>query len=377
MKILLIASTTDVFGRGLKCELVKKKMDVSLLDFETLTLIDKEEKIVDKYAKLHSKFKFIIKFNMFFRLWLIKKVIQEAGADIVNIHVSRWFYLMILPWISRSGLIVTFYGSDFYRTTGWVKRLQTILYIKANALTFTNPVTRLSFLEFYKDFSYKSYVCRFGLEALDFIDKHKGARKIDLKNNIGFSTKKIVVTCGYNSTKSQQHERIIGAILKLPSNVLEKFQFVFPLTYGDNSQRLKVKEVLKSTDLDYICLENFLYSDDNAYTKMASDIMINVLETDSFSGSMQEYLYANNVVITGDWLPYEVFDKAGLKYIKISDFDEVTMWLMNFAEFGVNNFDTAGNDEIIGILSRWDSVIDSWLSVYEEVFQSSVVGVNL
>jgi hypothetical protein len=360
----------DVFGKGLQRELLKKNINISLLDFGSLILMDEKENILDKYAKLYSNSKFHPKFKILFRMWIIKKIVQEIGADIINIHVSRWFYLMILPWISRQGLIVTLYGSDFYRTSVWVKVIQTILYSRADAITFTNPVTRSSFLSFYKKFNNKSHVCRFGLDALDFIDENKEFPKIDLKRKIGFSTEKIIVTCGYNSTKAQQHEKIISAILKLPTDVLAKFQFIFPLTYGDTDWRIKVKKILNKTQLDYICLEKFLYSDENAYIKIASDIMINTLETDSFSGSMQEYLYANNVVMAGSWLPYDVFDKAGVKYIKINDFKEINTLLMNFARMGINKFDTTGNDKVIGELSRWACVIDSWLGVYKNVEQS-------
>lgn len=370
MKVLLIASAEDVFGRGLQCQLLERNINASLLDFGSLVLIDENEKRITKYVELYLGIRVFLKIKMFLRMWIIKKIIQESNPDIINIHVSRWFYLMILPWIKRRGLIITFYGSDFYRTSALVKRIQTILYSNADAITFTNPITRSSFLDFYKDFYHKSYVCRFGLDALDFIDKNKKLEKMDLKRKVGFSTNKIIVTCGYNSTKAQQHEKVIYTVLKLPATILEKFQFIFPLTYGDQDWKIRVKKILNATELDYICLENFLHADQNAYIKIASDIMINTLETDSFSGSMQEYLYANNVVMAGAWLPYDVFDKAGVKYIRVKDFNEINTWLADIARMGVSNFDTVGNDEVIGKLSRWPCVIDSWLDVYVNVNQS-------
>lgn len=370
MKVLLIASTTDVFGRGLQCQLLKRNIDANLLDFGSLVLINENGKSVTKFAELYSRIRLFSKIKMFLRMWIIKKIIQESNADIINIHVSRWFYLMILPWIKRRGLVITFYGSDFYRTSALVKRIQTVLYSKADAITFTNPITRSSFLDFYKNFNRKSHVCRFGLDTLDFIDKNKKLEKMDLKKKVGFSTNKIIVTCGYNSTMEQQHDKIIHTVSKLPSVILEKFQFIFPLTYGDQDWKISVKKILNATKLDYICLENFLHADQNAYIKIVSDIMINTLETDSFSGSMQEYLYANNVVMAGAWLPYDVFDKAGVKYIRVKDFSEINTWLVDFARMGVGNFDTMGNGEVIGKLSRWSCVIDSWLDVYKNVEQS-------
>lgn len=364
MKILLIASTKDVFGKELKNELNNKKFDVSLLDFESLLFYDKDDKYIQIYYDKFYKYKHIPKLSMFFRMWYIKKIIQHYAFDVINIHVSRWFYILILPWLTQKKLIVTFYGSDFYRTSNLIKNIQTILYKRADAITFTNPLTKKSFLVYYKNFENKSFVCRFGLKTLNFIDKNRNIEKKALKNTLGYNTKKIIVTCGYNSTKEQQHDKIIESILQLPKDLLEQIQFIFPMTYGDNRNKQRVKEILKKTELDYIVLEDFLYDDNNANIKLASDIMINILKTDSFSGSMQEFLYANNIVIVGAWLPYEVFDSAGVQYIKIDDINDLSLKLKKVVNLDIEAFDTSKNQKIISDLSLWDNTIESWVDIY-------------
>lgn len=365
MKILIIANSKAVFGKELKSELINRSLDVSLLDFESLILYDKSNYESDRYSSLFKKFKSMPKLSMFFRMWYIKKVIQENDFDVVNIHMSRWFYMIILPWLAREKFIVTFYGSDFYRTSDFIKKIQTILYKKADAITFTNPLTKNSFLKYYKDFDSKSHVCRFGLKTLDFIDKNRKIDKKSLRDSLGYNKEKIVITCGYNSTKEQQHGKIIENILKLPAELLDKAQFVFPMTYGNDLNRQKIKNILKQTNLDYIVLEEFLYGDDNANIKLASDIMINLLETDSFSGSMQEFLYANNIVITGSWLPYEVFDDAGVQYMKIDNIDELSFKLTELINSDIKTYDTSKNQKIISELSLWDNAIESWIEVYK------------
>ncbi|MGE4419948.1 MAG: glycosyltransferase [Sulfurimonas sp.] len=365
MKILIIANSKVVFGKELKSELISKDFDVNLLDFESLTLYDKNHCENDRYSSFFIKFKSIPKLSMFFRMWYIKKVIQENGFNIVNIHMSRWFYLIILPWLTRQRFIVTFYGSDFYRTSGFIKKIQTNLYKKADAITFTNPLTKNSFLKYYKDFDSKSYVCRFGLKTLDFIDKNRKIDKKFLRESLGYNKEKIVITCGHNSTKEQQHDKIIDNILKLPTELLDKIQFIFPMTYGNNFNKERVENILKQTNLDYIVLEEFLYGDDNANIKLASDIMINILETDSFSGSMQEFLYANNIIITGSWLPYEVFDDAGVEYIKIDNIDKLSFKLAELINSDIKIYDTLKNQKIISELSLWDNTIESWVDIYK------------
>lgn len=369
MKILIIANSKVVFGKELKSELSNKGFDISLLDFKSLTLYDKNHNENTTYTNLFKKYKSIPKVSMFFRMMYIKKVIQENDFDIVNIHISRWFYLIILPWLTKQKLVITFYGSDFYRTSSFIKNIQKLLYKKADAITFTNPLTKKSFLNYYNDFEEKSYVCRFGLKTLDFIDKNRSVSKKELRESLGYDVEKVIVTCGYNSTKEQQHCKIIESIMKLPKDLLEEIQFVFPMTYGDNTNKKEVKSILKQTNLDYMVLENFLYGDDNANIKLASDIMINMLETDSFSGSMQEFLYANNIIITGTWLPYEVFDNAGIQYVKIDDIDELSSKLEKVIDDNIETFDTSKNKNIISELSLWANTIESWIDVYRRVFK--------
>ncbi|MFW2578976.1 glycosyltransferase [Aliarcobacter butzleri] len=364
MKILIIASTKDVFGKELKNELFIKGLDVYLLDFETLEMFDKNNSEDKKYSKLLEKFKNISKFSMLFRLWYIKSIIKENNFDIINIHVSRWFYLIILPWLIKQKLVITFYGSDFYRTSNFIKNIQKLLYKKAHIITFTNPLTKNSFIEYYKDFKNKSYVCRFGLKTLEFIDKNRDINKKELRKYLGYDLEKIIVTCGYNSTKEQQHEKIINNLIKLQKEILEKVQFVFPMTYGDIIHKEKIKSILNQTNLDYIVLEEFLYREDNANIKLASDIMINILETDSFSGSMQEFLYANNIIITGAWLPYEVFDNAGIQYVKINDINELYLELKRIIDSDIQTFNISKNKNIISKLSLWNNTIESWVDAY-------------
>lgn len=368
MKVLIIANSSIVFGKELKENLNLFGYEIYLLDFESLVLINPDNTQNKNYAIQFLKYKRIPKLSMLFRMMYIKTILKEDNFELVNIHYSRWVYLLILGRLKKIKFIITFYGSDFYRVSNQIKKMQIYIYKTASAISFTNPLTKQSFLEYYNDYSVKSFVCRFGLETLDFIDKNRDKNKIEIKKVLGYNEEKIIVTCGYNSTKSQQHEKIIEAIEKLDSKCKFRCQFIFPLTYGDTIQKELLKKTLLSANFDYLILENFLYEDENAFIKLGSDVMINILETDSFSGTMQEFLYAKNIVITGSWLPYEVFDKAGIIYEKINYPSELTnklTYVINNLQKLKENLDK--NKMIIYELSSWKNCIGMWNKMYHKV----------
>lgn len=361
-KTLIIGNSKVVFTRELQGELIEKGMDVYLLDFEYLELYDSKENLERSYATMFSNYKKLPKLHMFFRMMIIKKIITDMKFEVVNIHVARWYYSFILWTLKKKKVVVSFYGSDFYRTSNLSKKLLHPVLKIANIITFTNEKTKDGFLQNHLELKNKVKVCRFGLKTLDFIDKNRDKNKLEIKKHLGYSEDKTIVTCGYNSTKAQQHEKIIENIIKLPQDILENIQFIFPMTYGNNTNKEKIKSVLSKTNLDYIVLEDFLRGDDNAYIKLISDTMINILTTDSFSGSMQEFLYAKNVVITGSWLPYDVFDNEGIVYEKIYSADKLADKLEDtLANLQSHKTNLDKNIDIISKLSSWKYNISNWI----------------
>ncbi len=364
MKALIIGNYKSVFAKELQSELATRGMDIYLLDFETLKLYKDENIADDSYSKAFDRYRKLPKIHMVYRMYFLAKFLRSNFFDVVNIHTARVIYTSILPFLTKQKLVVTVYGSDFYRMGTIARKIQKILYKKADVITFTNPLTKKSFLEYYMDFEAKSMICRFGLKTLDFIDKNRNKDGLSIKKHLGYSLDKTIVTCGYNATKGQQHEKIIENIVKLDNKILDKIQFIFPMTYGDNTHKEKIKKMLQETSLDYKVLESFLFGDDNANIKLCSDVMVNILKTDSFSGSMQEFLYANNIVITGSWLPYGLFDKLGIYYHKI-DSSEILADKLKETLSDLDKEKTMKNVQIIHSLSSWGNNIQSWIDAYE------------
>jgi len=365
MRLLLIANANIVFGKELQNELDVKGHDTYLLDFESLELRYKGE--VDTcVSEKFSPYRKLPKVHMLFRMYFINQFLNSERFDVVNIHYSRWVYLFSLRALAKSRFVITFYGSDFYRASDGIKNLQKKIYERADSLSFTNALTKDAFIKYFQTFEEKSVVCRFGLKTLDYIDKNRDKTKPEIRSVLGYAQDKVIVTCGYNATQGQQHIQMIDALKKIDVKTLEKIQFIFPMTYGDMCYKEQVQSMLDKSNLNYMMLEKYLYEDDNAYVKLASDIMINILETDSFSGSMQEFLYAENYVITGSWLPYELFDKEGVVYAKVDSIDELGRALDVALERYQDKKVLQHNRDVIFKLSHWKNNINSWMQMYEK-----------
>jgi len=367
VQVLIIANSSIVFGKELRNELLEKAYEVSLLDFASLELLEGNT-LNNKFSNVFSKFKKLPKISMLFRMYYILKVIKKGEYDVVNIHYNRWFYKVIMHYFksTKTKLVISTYGSDFYRASSKIRNRLRSIYKVADAVTFTNIATKEEFVKYYNAFEGKSHICRFGLKTLDFIDKNRELSKEKMQRRLGYDSSKIIVTCGYNATSAQQHFKIIESLEKLDEAFLNRCQFIFPLTYGDASYGEKVIQRVEGSKRNSKVLKDFLYQDDNAFVKLASDVMINILKTDSFSGSMQEFLYAGNVVITGSWLPYKTFDESGIVYEKVDSSEEIALKL----KYVIDNLDvlkarTTPNASIIAKLSSWSQNIDSWIKVYE------------
>jgi hypothetical protein len=106
---------------------------------------------------------------------------------------------------------------------------------------------------------------------------------------------------------------------------------------------------------------------ENAELKILTDIVVNIQITDTLSASLQEHLYAKNILLVGEWLPYKIFDENGIFYMKTS-----CEKLSENISYCIDNLDvlkqkTKNNYMKIKSLSSWDFVSRDWLKIYNEL----------
>jgi hypothetical protein len=308
----------------------------------------------------------------YFILNLNKSLNSLDSYDHISIHFVRYFYFFSIRIILKktSFLSVSFWGSDYYRINRIKKYLLKRLLNRAERITCANEEMIIKIGHELNIKKNRFTISRFGLQPLMHISEimSKNSKEQE-KHKLGFG-KKILVTIGYSAHRSQQHIEVIKSLNLieqfLPSNIL----LLFPMTYGDfNSKKYiqEVENILAKSTLNYIIYKKFMSDENIASIRYASDIMIQVNVTDQFSGSMQEHLFAENIIITGEWLPYTTLKSAGIFFLEVSALNQIgDKLLYSIANRKDLLLKCKDNKSLINNFSGWENTIQSWLKLYSK-----------
>lgn len=293
--------------------------------------------------------------------------VRQPVYDICHIHYVAPLYglCLALLGVRYRALVLSFWGSDYYRTSRWGQRLQAALIRRADRITFANEATRDAFRERFGTDPAKLAIARFGLSPLEAIDALP-LSQAECKQRLGLSPDAVVVACGYNASPYQQHLPLITVLERCASRLPSGTVFLFFLSYGGpRDYRDAVVARLADSPLTSLCLTEYRDAPAVATLRKATDIMIHLPVSDQFSGSMQEHLYAGSRVITGSWLPYSPWIDRGMIVDTVDTLDAAGDALI--AALG-DPSDPAprrrANRTLIADLSSWSRCIDDWKNVY-------------
>ena len=374
MKILFIGSLNSSFVTNLASELSKRNIFPHILDPDTLKLVDigadKEETIfnVPERIERNRLFSYIYKSRL-----ILKFIKSNQGRfDICHIHyiLSKYIFMTNRMKTFARKLVVSIYGSDFYRRNTLFKKLQGNLLKAADAIIVLHEGTKNDIEAYYGlDFREKIKILRFGLRPLEYIDRLSGEDIETSKEALNIPSSSIVVTCGYAAFPEQQQLKIIEIVEKIIDEIPSSTFFLFPLTYGEENFKGQVLHRLKQSKLSYKIFQDRMSEIDVARLRRVTDILINVQDTDQLSGSMLEHMYAGSLVITGKWLPYEILSDRGMAFSSIDTFEDLLLGLKDglstLPEFQKN---VLKNKTVVSDLSRWDKNIVHWVGFYDEIY---------
>lgn len=319
---------------------------------------------------MESRWRSVRGIKFFWFLSAYRRLLASVDNDYDAVHV---FYLSgiwgaLTSTVARKGrrLVVTLFGSDVYRTGAIMRPFQRRLLKRAAIITATNADTLAAARDLFGDELSLGRVVRFGLRPLDIIDELSSAPRASHKRELAIPEDRIVIVVGTNAARRQHHLEIIAAIRALPASRRSDLFMIVPMTMGgDRSHTEQVIEACADSGMEHRVITGLMTDEELARLRCAADVVIQVQPTDQLSGAMQEHLYAGSVVITGAWLPYDIFREAGVKFWTVSDRSELTHAVMAcLDDLEARRHLCTGNREPIRQLSSWSVNARHWSALY-------------
>lgn len=369
MKILILGNVNSFLIIRL-AEQLKMKMPALRIDALTLeTTISREASdVFDKIyhdTKSHAfeQKKYIKVLFMFLRL---RRLLQKTpkGYDALSILYALSVYRFVWKRIlSKSRLVsISVFGSDFYRSGKLVRWLLRKMLREANVVTATNDQTLSDLQSYYPFLKGRGKIVRFGLSVLDKMDKVSSEEVIEFRKSFDIHPGKIIVACGYNASVNQRLEEILESLSNVRNGLMDVVLF---FQFPNAVSSLYIQRIMKQLEegkFDYRIIDRYLTDEELAVYRCSVDIMIQVQDSDQLSGAMQEHLYGGAKIITGKWLPYNVFDDAGIDYRKVNDRTEIGEHVLKIRN---EIIDKEANKKAVAGLSKWEYTIDGWIQQLE------------
>lgn len=212
---------------------------------------------------------------------------------------------------------ITFWGSDFYRASDQDKKKKKKYLDNALSIQVETPVFRNDLINMYHGLDNKINICNYGIDLFDTIDSLRNSKLNFLPKD---SEGRIIVTCGYNGSRGQQHIKMLEILSKYSDDIKSRLFLVFPMTYGlpDNRYLFEVINLLDKINIPHVIYTKRLSDYDLAKLRLQTNIVLNIQISDSLSTSLLEHLYAGNILLAGDWLPYSTLNDNNIDFFAVS-----------------------------------------------------------
>lgn len=288
--------------------------------------------------------------------------------DIIVIHFLDPGYLRFINQLKNrtDNIIIHWWGSDLYRSNDKEKERLLKILRKSKKHILVRGMNNYFKIHFPSE-SNKIVFSIFGIKLLDTMNSLKTNFDLEKqKAKFSLPLDKIIISCSYNGSPGQQHLEIIDALSLLSPELKSEIFLVFPMTYGcDEIYINEVDKKLSNSRIKYLIVTKYLTSQDLAVLRLITDITINIQITDGFSASIRESLYAGNILIIGEWLPYDEIKEWGVFFIETSIpnlKDTIENTLVNYNQ--IKRY-TINNNKIIYQKCSWSSVISDFIETYE------------
>lgn len=266
--------------------------------------------------------------------YLKYKLLDEVGKiDICHIQsvykTSIFFYL--LKRKNFNHFIASYWGGDIENLNSLVVKIRKIAFSFADVITVTTLKTYNEFKELYGNiFDNKLQICRMATEGLDWIHNISQAKTIrDCRKELDLPLDKVIITCGYSAYADQHQDIILDMISKLSAEIKRNIYVIVPMQYGRYNKTYikKVEEKAQRVGCEYKILEEYFSFEKNAKLTISTDIYLHMRDTDAFSNSLKEHVYAGTRIIIGNWLKYYELEQMEAPVNYVDSFEQLPLLL--------------------------------------------------
>lgn len=354
-KTMLFCSSYSVYTERLVKNLTRyiKDIEVSVVTSSKMYL-EIDELVHVYYFDTMSRLKTILNslpyYNSFQLLWI----------------EFPWIYYRDTIRAKCKLLNICIGGSDFFRSNDSYKSFMRMLLTKSDCVSGETEETIRLFGECFDDLDLNLQVVPFGMDVVEHIigRQREGWTKEYYCRKFDFPVDKLTVMIGHNAIRAQNHIEQIESLMHFSDEIKNEIFLIVPMTYGgvDHDYYDEVKNALERSGFFYSILRDFLNDDEMACLALATDVMVHVQTTDQLSSTMIEHMCANNIIISGSWLPYGSLEEYGIRFLKVDRINDVNITL----KLIIDNMDyyckefVENNKNVIESRFLWKNVIKKW-----------------
>lgn len=338
-----------------------------------------EVNIVDPYAassRISGKSPLAKTLRLLSRMWFTRKQVRRLDREqTVVIHSLGLDLFWISPLLKRhfKRVVGLAYGSDILRRRKRLDGLFGRALRHLDCVAATNANVRDVILKDFPNVARKeTRIIRFGLSVFDVLEKLGAKSPAEARVQLGYMADKPLICLGYSASTGQRQQDLIAYFAEQP-DLLHKYQFVVPVQYGSPEVRLAVERDCQISNLKvgaeiFHPLSEFHDPETSALMRLATTVLINHSVSDAFSGTVQETVYAGNMVLAGRHLPYGNMPGFGTA---IKPYDTLKECVSALHPDFLSHWKTTAqaalpkNRQDLRKTSSWDGVINDWLTIID------------
>lgn len=264
--------------------------------------------------------------NLWRKLRLMKYV---PHVDICHVHsVYKTAIAMVLSNRKKfDRLILSYWGGDIEDRKPETIKLRERCFPIADVITVTVQQTMHDFWAVHGHaYDKKLRVTRFSTKGIDCIAQlSRTTTRNDCRDYYHIPCNKICITCGYSAYAEQHQDDCLREMMKLPAELREKIYVIVPMQYGRFDEEYIQRVHRAKSECDYECtiLEEYVPFEVSAKLAVATDIYLHLRDSDAFSNSLKEHVYAGSTVVTGKWLKYIELEQMNAPIVSIESIEEL------------------------------------------------------